>query len=302
MPGLSSGAVRILRVTMSSMISFSGVTKVFDGREVLSDVSFQVNPGDFVCLTGPSGAGKSTIVHLLIRAELPTKGVIEVDGADITSLPPTILQLYRQRTGVVFQDYKLLPDRTVEENVSFVLEACGVPEESVAERTAEALTRFELTERADAFPHELSGGEKTRTALARALVHNPTILIADEPTGNIDPEQSQRILRHLKLINSEGTTVILATHDKIVVDTLGVRVLRLENGKLVRDSVGGYVDASAASIPSSSESVIVEDTSGKPHAPRRHTAHRAHHASSHSHASKKKEGDDSTSIKPTAIS
>lgn len=289
----------MLRVTMISMISFQGVTKVFDGREVLSDLSFDVQPGDFVCLTGPSGAGKSTIVHLLIRAELPTKGIIEVDGANIASLPPTILQLYRQRTGVVFQDYKLLPDRTVEENVSFALEVCGIPEDAVAERTADVLTRFELMDRADAFPHELSGGEKTRTALARALVHNPTILIADEPTGNIDPEQSQRILRHLKLINSEGTTVILATHDKIVVDTLGVRVLRLENGKLVRDSIGGYTDDRAA--PAAVEEVKVEDVSGghKEHAPRRHTSHKAH---SHHHSTKKKSEGGSTSIKPTAIS
>lgn len=285
------------------MISFSGVTKIFSGREVLSDLSFQVNPGEFVCLTGPSGAGKSTIVHLLIRAELPTKGVIDVDGADLATLPPTILQLFRQRTGVVFQDYKLLPDRTVEENVSFALEVCGIAEDDVAERTADVLTRFELTDRADAFPHELSGGEKTRTALARALVHNPTILIADEPTGNIDPDQAQRILRHLKLINSEGTTVILATHDKTVVDVLGVRVLRLENGKLVRDSIGGYTEENTVvkkeELISIGETVAVEDTSGghKTHAPRRHTSHSAHHG----HHKKKETDEESTSIKPTAI-
>ena len=222
------------------MITFTGVSKVFGGREILSDLSFQIHPGEFVCLTGPSGAGKSTIIHLLIRAELPTKGVIEVDGADLAHLPPSILQLYRQRTGVVFQDYKLLSDRTVEENIAFALEVCGVPDEAIDERVAEVITRFELTERADAFPHELSGGEKTRVALARALVHHPTILIADEPTGNIDPHQAQRILRHLQLIHKEGTTIILGTHDKTIVDMLGTRVLRLENGKIVRDSIGDY--------------------------------------------------------------
>lgn len=256
------------------MISFSGVTKVFDGREVLSDLTFQIAPGEFVCLTGPSGAGKSTIVHLLIRAEVPTKGVVEVDGANIAQLPAPILQLYRQRTGVVFQDYKLLPDRTVEENIAFALEVCGIPEEEIAPRVAGILDRFELGDRAEAFPHELSGGEKTRTALARALVHNPSILIADEPTGNIDPEQSQRILRYLKTIHSEGTTVILATHDKLVVDALGVRVLRLENGKLVRDSVGGYVAQEAAA----GESVAVaSEGNTKAHHPRRSMAHHGGH-------------------------
>jgi len=223
------------------MISFTGVSKEYGGREVLTDVNFQVNPGEFICLTGPSGAGKSTIVHLLIRADVPTNGMIEVDGANLAKLPPPILQLYRRRTGVVFQDYKLLPDRTVEENIAFALEVCGEPDEVVDERTAEIMDRLQLSDRADAFPSELSGGEKTRTALARALVHKPGILIADEPTGNIDPDQSIHILNFLRQVNSEGTTVILATHDRSVVDALGVRVIRLENGKIVRDSIGGYV-------------------------------------------------------------
>ncbi len=225
------------------MISFSGVSKEYGGREVISDVTFQINPGEFVCLTGPSGAGKSTLIHLLIRAEFPTKGIIEVDGADLAKLPASVMQLYRRRTGVVFQDYKLLPDRTVEENIAFALEVCGEPDDVVNERTAEIIERLKLSDRADAFPHELSGGEKTRTALARALVHKPGILIADEPTGNIDPDQSIHILNFLRQINSEGTTVILATHDKTIVDALGARVLRIENGKLVRDSVGGYTAA-----------------------------------------------------------
>lgn len=239
------------------MISFSAVTKEYGGREALTGLSFQINPGEFVCLTGPSGAGKSTIIHLLIRAEVPSSGVIEVDGANLAALPPSILQLYRRRTGVVFQDYKLLPDRTVEENVAFALEVCGESDDVVQQRTAEVLTRFEITDRAGAFPHELSGGEKTRTALARALVHKPSILIADEPTGNIDPIQSMRILQHLKSIHAEGTTVILATHDKLVVDALGVRVIRLENGRIVRDSVGGY-DA-AATVAPASVSVTAEE-------------------------------------------
>ncbi len=222
------------------MISFKGVSKEFGGREVVSDLTFDINPGEFVCLTGPSGAGKSTVIHLLIRAEMPTKGSIEVDGANLANVPPSVMQLYRRHTGVVFQDYKLLPDRTVEENIAFVLEVCGEPDEIVDERTAEMIEKLQLTARADAFPDELSGGEKTRTALARALVHTPGILIADEPTGNIDPDQSIHILNFLRQVNAEGTTVILATHDKAVVDALGVRVIRLEEGKIVRDSIGGY--------------------------------------------------------------
>ena len=230
---------------MASMISFSGVFKQFDGREVLSNLTFQITPGEFVCLTGPSGAGKSTVVHMLIRAEVPTQGTIEVDGADLAKLPPTILQLYRRRTGVVFQDYKLLPDRTVYENVAFALEVCDEPNDVVEQKTRDILGRLRIANLAQAFPRTLSGGEKTRVALARALVHKPSILIADEPTGNIDPEQSLQILQFLREVNASGTTVILATHDKNVVDALGVRVLRLENGKLVRDMVGSYAGVPA---------------------------------------------------------
>lgn len=253
-----NGANTSLWRMMISMISFTGVSKEYGGREVLSDLNFQINPGEFICVTGPSGAGKSTIVHLLIRADVPTKGMIEVDGANLAMLPPSILQLYRRRTGVVFQDYKLLPDRTVEENIAFALEVCGEPDEVVDERTAEIMDRLKLSDRADAFPSQLSGGEKTRTALARALVHKPSILIADEPTGNIDPDQSIHILNFLRQVNAEGTTVILATHDKMVVDALRVRVLRLENGKLVRDSVGGYVETASTNVSEKLEEVPVE--------------------------------------------
>lgn len=222
------------------MIAFSSVTKKFHGLTVLDNISFCVQPGEFVCLTGPSGAGKSTIVHLLIRAELPTSGVIEVDGADLSSLPRPILQMYRRNMGVLFQDYKLLADRTVQENIGFALEVSDVPDSEIASRVEELLKRLHLSSRRHAFPNELSGGEKTRTALARALAGRPSILIADEPTGNIDPDQSMEILEILKQVNAEGATVVLASHDQRVIDSLHVRVLRLENGKLVRDSVGGY--------------------------------------------------------------
>lgn len=222
------------------MISFASVTKEFNGHTVLDNVSFTIDPGEFVCVTGPSGAGKSTIIHLLIRAHFATSGVIEVDGANIAELPPSLLQVYRRKTGVLFQDYKLLADRTVEENVAYALEVADETDEDIAQKTLDVLTALGLADRLDSFPHELSGGEMTRVALARALIHKPSILIADEPTGNIDPDQSLQILEILRVANAQGTTVILATHDKTVVDALGVRVLRLENGRLVRDSVGAY--------------------------------------------------------------
>ncbi len=222
------------------MIVFSSVTKQFHGRAVVDKVSFTIEPGEFVCLTGPSGAGKSTLVHLLIRAELPSAGTITIDGADLASLPRPILQMYRRNMGVLFQDYKLLSDRTVAENIAFALEVSDVKDSEIQPRVDELLKRLRLTGRRHAFPRELSGGEKTRTALARALAGRPSILIADEPTGNIDPDQSMEILEILKQVNVEGATVILASHDQRVIDSLHMRVLRLENGKLVRDSVGGY--------------------------------------------------------------
>lgn len=225
---------------LTPMIEFKNVTKEFDGRAVLTDVSFAVEPAGFVCLTGPSGAGKSTVLNLLVRTILPTTGSIILDGADLSTFPDGVLQLYRQKTGVLYQDYKLLPHLTAEENVALPLEVVGTDPSEIGQLVGGALLRFGIADRADAFPHELSGGEKTRVALARAVVHKPSILLVDEPTGNIDPKQSMEILRFIREIHSEGTTVIVASHDKIVVDTLGVRVIRLENGRVVRDSVGGY--------------------------------------------------------------
>ncbi len=260
------------------MIVFSSVTKEFHGNTVLGGISFQIQPGEFVCLTGPSGAGKSTIVHLLICAEVPTSGTIEVDGADLAALPRPVLQMYRRKMGVLFQDYKLLSDRTVAENVAFALEVSGVEDSEIGPRVDELLKRLRLTARQDAFPSELSGGEKTRTALARALAGRPSILIADEPTGNIDPKQSMEILELLKEVNREGATVILASHDQRVIDSLNVRVLRLENGAIVRDSVGGYNGAI-------SQSPIPEIVSK----PSSHAHHAIHHSHIPAHHPEKKE-------------
>lgn len=226
------------------MIVFTSLTKKFGDRLVLDQLSFRIDPGEFVCVTGPSGAGKSTVIHLLIRAEVPTEGSVEVDGVDLAQLPPSVLQLYRRRTGVVFQDYKLLSDRTVYENVAFAMEVCGDDDADIAKRVLEILRQMGLDQRMDAFPRELSGGEKARVALARALVHHPMIVIADEPTGNIDPKQSMIILKLLQEVHAQGTTVILASHDQQIIDALQTRVIRLENGKIIRDSVGGYESGS----------------------------------------------------------
>lgn len=222
------------------MIVLKNVTKKFGKTSVLTDVSFEISPGEFVCITGPSGAGKSTLIHLLAGAELPTHGKIEVDNVDLRAVPLPVMQIYRRRIGVVFQDYKLLMNRTVWENVAFPLEVCGIPKVQIANRVTEVLKNMQLEEHSGSLPDALSGGEKARTAIARAVVHKPMVVMADEPTGNIDPVQSQMILQLLKDINAGGATVILATHDTALVDTLQTRVIRLENGCVMRDSRGGY--------------------------------------------------------------
>ena len=234
------------------MITFDHVSRAYDGVTVLDDVSFQIAPGEFVCITGHSGAGKSTIVNLLIRADLPSAGVIEVDGADIGRLPVSVLQVYRQKTGVVFQDYKLLPDRTVAENVAYALEISDEPSDVINEKVFDILSRLGIADRADAFPHELSGGEEARTALARALIRNPNILIADEPTGNVDSDQARGILGLLKAANATGTTVILATHDPNLVTESEARVIHIERGKIMSDSgtaLASVVPAQPPSVP-----------------------------------------------------
>lgn len=285
------------------MIAFSEVSKSFDGRVILDNVSFSVDPGEFVCITGPSGAGKSTIVQMLIRACVPSSGSVQVDGVDLAKLPPTVLQLYRRRTGVMFQDYRLLQHLTAEENVAFAMEVCGDSDELIDARVSEVLTALGLDDCATSFPRELSGGEQARTALARAIVHQPMILIADEPTGNIDPQQSLQLLKLLKAIHKEGVTIVLATHDQAIVDALQTRVIRLENGKIVRDAIGGYA---TPGTPAGGSHVkkhqIFEEASAEPvnivapEAPPPPTPKRVH--------SKKSSGDSGQSsghVKPIAI-
>lgn len=190
---------------------------------------------------GPSGAGKSTLINILIGAIKPNRGSVTVDGYDITRLNRPSLQLYRRRLGIVFQDFKLLPKKTVQENIAFALEVCGASPDQIKKRTKEVLEIVGLTKLKNHFPKQLSGGERQKTAIARALIHNPKLFIADEPTGNLDPESAQEVLDILQKININGATVILATHNKSLVDRLMKRVINLKDGKIVADEqTAGY--------------------------------------------------------------
>lgn len=204
-------------------------------------MSFEIKKGEFVSIVGPSGAGKSTLVRLLICEEKPTSGKITVGGYDITKLNAAEIPYYRRKIGVVFQDFKLLPQKTVFENTAYALEVCGYPDSEIRRRVPKILEMVGLLERAKNLPDELSGGEKQRTSLARALVHGPRLLIADEPTGNLDPKTSWEIIELLTKINDRGTIVILATHDKEIVNALGRRVVTIKAGQLVSDeAIGRY--------------------------------------------------------------
>ncbi|PIR53978.1 cell division ATP-binding protein FtsE [Candidatus Peregrinibacteria bacterium CG10_big_fil_rev_8_21_14_0_10_42_8] len=222
------------------MIELKGASKTYGKTKVLSDISFRVDPGEFVCITGPSGAGKSTLLHLLTGAEDITKGKIEVDGVDLRLIPPIALQMFRRKLGIVFQDYKLLSNRTVSENIAFPLEVCGAPDDHIEKRVRKVLELVDLTKHAHTLPNALSGGEKARTAIGRAIVHDPMIILADEPTGNVDPDQSVNIMKLFQQIHDSGTTIIIATHDSGLVDALKPRVIQLVDGEIVRDSIGKY--------------------------------------------------------------
>jgi len=218
------------------VISLSGVWMTYpNGKVALADISVDIPPGDFVFLVGPSGAGKSTFIRLLIREQLPTSGRVRVAGRDLLRMRRGQVAGLRRRIGIVFQDFRLLPSKTVWENVAFALEVTGTPRHVVRERVPQLLNLVGLHEHAHHLPTQLSGGEQQRTAIARALVHDPPILIADEPTGNLDPVTSWDIIQLLIQINQLGTTVLMATHNQEIVNAMRRRVLALENGHLVRD-------------------------------------------------------------------
>lgn len=227
------------------MIRLENVSKVYrDSVTALRDVSCDVQKGEFVFLVGPSGSGKSTVMRLILKEEEPTKGQIYVAGKAIGQLPPWRVPYLRRNVGCVFQDFKLLPNKTVGENVAFTLQVIGRPRHAVQERVSEILELVGLRKKVNHRPDELSGGEQQRVSIARAMVNRPPILLADEPTGNLDPSTSNGIMKLLDRINDTGTTVVMATHDKAIVDEHRKRVVELENGRVVRDQtrgVYGYV-------------------------------------------------------------
>ena len=224
------------------MIRFETVTKTYKGEVVaLREASAEIQRGEFVFLVGPSGSGKSTFIRLINREEVPDAGKILVAGKDVSSLSSWKVPYLRRNIGYVFQDYKLLPKKTVTENVAFALEVIGRPRPIIKRQVPAILELVGLSRKADRLPEELSGGEQQRISIARAFVNRPLILLADEPTGNLDPATSVGFMRLLDRINRSGTTVVMATHDRGIVDTMRRRVIELDRGMLVRDeSRGGY--------------------------------------------------------------
>jgi cell division transport system ATP-binding protein len=203
------------------------------GLYALRDLSLTVEKGEFVFLTGPSGAGKSTFLRMLLRQELPSDGSIVVNGRDLVTLTRGEVQEYRRGIGFIFQDFKLIPTRTVVENITFVPEVLGVPPNQRGRRAFQVLKWVGLQHRMNAFPSDLSGGEQQRVAIARALINDPTLLIADEPTGNLDPDLSLEIMNLLREVNAGGTTVVVATHDRELIRLVGRRTITLDHGKIV---------------------------------------------------------------------
>jgi len=199
---------------------------------VLDQASFEIHPNELVILNGTSGAGKSTVVSLLIGADRPNAGTVEVDDLLVNEMDSDMLQLYRRKLGVVYQDYKLLPKKTVFENVAFAMEVCEEPTENIYQRVPEVLEKVGLLQYQDQFPNQLSGGEKQRLAIARGLVHDPRLIIADEPTGNLDEYNVRGIVELLKRLHSEGATILLTTHDPLVHQLIPGRILNIEEGKI----------------------------------------------------------------------
>ncbi|MDO8639131.1 MAG: cell division ATP-binding protein FtsE [Candidatus Daviesbacteria bacterium] len=222
------------------MISFQNVTKKFNPNILaLEDISLDINKGEFVFLVGPSGAGKSTLLRLLAREYLPTSGKILIDDIDITKLKPSELPNYRKKVGFVFQVFKLLDDRTVFENVALALQVRQLPDLEIEKEVERTLKLFEIWNRRNLFPKQLSGGEAQRTAIARAIIGKPEVLLADEPTGDLDPQTAWSVLQLLGEINSWGTTVIMATHNREIVDTQKRRVVSIKAGKVTKDKNEG---------------------------------------------------------------
>lgn len=222
------------------MIYFDKVSKIYSpSSTALDDVSFAVEPKEFVSIVGQSGAGKTTLLKLLIAEERPSDGKIFFESINISDLKKKDLSLLRRKIGMVFQDFRLLPNKTAYENIAFAMEASGRMDKEIEENVPQVLELVNLSDKSWSFPHELSGGEKQRVAIARALVIQPDVIIADEPTGNLDPLNTWEIIQILRKINDMGTTVLMATHNKAVIDSLGKRVITMEKGKIIRDDKEG---------------------------------------------------------------
>lgn len=222
------------------MIEFKKVSKFYPGDcAAVKDITFNIKPKEFVSIVGRSGAGKTTLLRLLLMEEGPSEGEVIVDGRNIKNLKEREIPIYRRKIGSIFQDFKLLPNKNAYENIAFAMEAGGRSEQEIIEDVPQILNLVELVDKAENFPAQLSGGEKQRVAIGRALVHKPDILLADEPTGNLDPLHTWDIIRLLCRINELGTTVILATHDREIINALGRRVISLDRGRLIRDEEKG---------------------------------------------------------------
>ncbi len=224
------------------LISINNVSKIYpNGTVALNGINIEIHKGEFVFFVGSSGAGKSTLVKMLLKEENPTSGSISVDGVVINSLKRRQVPYYRRKLGVVFQDFRLLPDKTVAENIAFAMHVVEASRREIARQVPRVLSVVGLGDKANVFPGQLSGGEQQRVSLARAIVNNPSLLIADEPTGNLDPDTAWEIMKLLKEINQRGTTIIMATHARDIVNYMRQRVVTLERGRIVRDQErGGY--------------------------------------------------------------
>ncbi|WDL84898.1 cell division ATP-binding protein FtsE [Priestia aryabhattai] len=222
------------------MIEMQNVYKTYpNGVKAINGISIKINQGEFAYIVGPSGAGKSTFIKMMYREEKPSSGNIIVNGANVAKIKDSKVPIFRRHIGVVFQDFKLLPKLTVYENIAFALEVIEQSPEEIKKRVLEVLELVKLKGKMDSFPDELSGGEQQRVSIARSIVNSPKVVIADEPTGNLDPETSWEIMDIFKEINKRGTTILMATHNREIVNTIRKRVIAIENGNVVRDEVRG---------------------------------------------------------------
>lgn len=222
------------------MLEMIDVSKIYPGGSVaLQDINVRIEQGEFVFIVGPSGAGKSTFFKMLFREVLPSSGKVIVNGHDLVKMTDKEIPYFRRQLGIVFQDYRLLPDRTVYDNVAFAMQVIESPYRKIKRRVNDVLDLVGLRKRSHAYPTELSGGEQQRIAIARAIVNDPILLIADEPTGNLDPETSWEIMDIFREVNKSGTTIVMATHDREIVDEMEKRVIAIEHGHIVRDDAKG---------------------------------------------------------------